>query len=164
MREKGNFHRPFGVYGINIDSDRLLVIHKNRGPYANRFDLPGGSLEPGESLTSAMKREYLEETGLEIEIVDQIGTTDFMFPCKWREYTHIHHIAVFYAVRKVGGEISEPEQFEGQDSLGAEWVKCDELTIHNSSPLVLKAVEWMQTGKLDVNVTWYEKWVVKKQI
>jgi 8-oxo-dGTP pyrophosphatase MutT (NUDIX family) len=36
------------------------------------LDLPGGSLEEKESLTIAMKREFLEETGLEIEIIKSI--------------------------------------------------------------------------------------------
>ncbi|EOR21968.1 hypothetical protein A499_20378 [Niallia nealsonii AAU1] len=28
MSEQKNFHRPFGVYGIYIENNRLLVIHK----------------------------------------------------------------------------------------------------------------------------------------
>ncbi|CAI9386600.1 NUDIX hydrolase [Niallia sp. Sow4_A1] len=162
MKEERKFHQPFGVYGILVEKDRLLVIHKKRGPYANRFDLPGGSLEQGESLTMAMRREFLEETGIEIEIQKQIGMADFMFPCNWREFTHIHHIAAFYTARKIGGEITVPEQFEGQDSLGAEWVSIENITIHNASPLVLKAVEWIQTGSLGWEVTWFPEWEVKK--
>lgn len=74
------YHRAFGVYGIYIEDGKLLVIHKNGGPYINRFDLPGGSLEEGESLAEAMRREFLEETGIEIEIEEQIGVIDFKFP------------------------------------------------------------------------------------
>lgn len=70
------FHRAFGVYGIFVEDEELLVINKNGGPYINRFDLPGGSLEDGETLSEAMKREFLEETGIEIEIVKNIGATD----------------------------------------------------------------------------------------
>ncbi|WP_312096402.1 NUDIX hydrolase [Niallia sp.] len=162
MTEKKHFHRPFGVYGIYVENDRLLVIHKKRGPYANRFDLPGGSLEPAESLAIAMRREFLEETGIEIEMEKQIGIADFMFPCEWREFTHIHHIAAFYTVRKVGGEITMPEQFEGQDSLGAEWVSIEGISINNASPLVLKAVEWIKKGSLGLEVNWFEEWEVKK--
>lgn len=31
----------FGVYGICQRDGRLLVIHKGRGPYSGRYDLPG---------------------------------------------------------------------------------------------------------------------------
>ncbi|WP_303982517.1 NUDIX hydrolase [Niallia circulans] len=164
MKEERKFHRPFGVYGVNTENDKLLVIHKKRGPYANRFDLPGGSLEPEESLATAMRREFLEETGIKIAIEKQIGMADFLFPCIWREYTHIHHIAAFYTVRKVGGEISLPKQFEGQDSFGAEWVSLNDLSIHNASPLVLKVIEWIQTGSIGLEVTWFEKWEVKNSL
>lgn len=164
LKEERKFHRPFGVYGVMTENDKLLVIHKKRGPYANRFDLPGGSLEPEESLATAMRREFLEETGIEIAIEMQIGMADFIFPYEWREFTHIHHIAAFYTVKKVGGEISMPEQFAGQDSLGAEWVALNDLSILNASPLALKAIEWIQTGSIKHEVTWFEKWEVKKTL
>ena len=57
------YHRAFGVYGIYVVDGKLLVINKNGGPYINRFDLPGGSLEEGETLSEAMKRKFLEEKG-----------------------------------------------------------------------------------------------------
>ena len=42
------FHRAFGVYGILIKQQQLVVVKKKDGPYKYRYDLPGGSLEPGE--------------------------------------------------------------------------------------------------------------------
>jgi ADP-ribose pyrophosphatase YjhB (NUDIX family) len=121
--------------------------------------MPGGSLEHGESLTAAMKREFLEETGVEITVKENI--IDFMFPCKWREFTHVHHIAVFYTVVKIGGKLTEPVQFEGQDSLGAVWISDEEATMENASPLVLKAFEWVKTRELDIHVTWHKNWEVR---
>ena len=53
----------FGVYGVCLQDGKLLCIEKTRGPYRHRFDLPGGSQEPGEGLTETLKREVLEETG-----------------------------------------------------------------------------------------------------
>jgi len=38
------FHRAFGTYGIYYNDGKLLVIHKQGGPYTYRYDLPGGSL------------------------------------------------------------------------------------------------------------------------
>ena len=32
----------FGVYGVCLQEGKLLCIEKTRGPYQNRFDLPGG--------------------------------------------------------------------------------------------------------------------------
>ena len=55
--------KHFGVYGVCYENGKLLCIEKTRGPYQNRFDLPGGSQELGEGLTETLKREVLEETG-----------------------------------------------------------------------------------------------------
>ena len=41
----------FGVYGVCLQEGKLLCIEKTRGPYQNRFDLPGGGQELGEGLT-----------------------------------------------------------------------------------------------------------------
>ncbi|MFF2755133.1 NUDIX hydrolase [Psychrobacillus sp. NPDC058041] len=124
-----------------VQNGKLLVIYKNGGPYINRYDLPGGSLEDRESLVVAMKREFLEETGFEVEIIKNIGITDFMLASDWRGLTDVHHIAVYYLVKQIGGRLIKPENFEGQDSLGAVWVSEDEISAENASPLVLKAFE-----------------------
>lgn len=162
MEKIKKFHRAFGVYGLCIADGKLLVINKNGGPYINRFDLPGGSLEEGESLSVAVKREFVEETGLEIELEQNIGVVDFKLPWDWNGFTDVHHIAVYYLVNKIGGELTEPLQFEGQDSLGALWISEQEISLENSSPLVLKAFEWIKTQKLSLDVESYEEWLVKK--
>ncbi|MCE4956233.1 MULTISPECIES: NUDIX hydrolase [Bacilli] len=156
------YHRAFGVYGIYVEDGKLLVINKNGGPYINRFDLPGGSLEEGETLSEAIKREFHEETGLRIDIEENIGVIDFKLPWLWKEFTDVHHIAVYYSVRKIGGNIKIPEQFEGQDSLGAVWVSEKDVSLDNASPLVLKAFDWIKTKDLGIDAEIYKNWKVLK--
>lgn len=161
MNNATNFHRAFGVYGICIENNNLLVIDKIKGPYRNRNDLPGGILEDGESLLAGLHREIKEETGLNVTVVKQVGTIDFQFPSKFKEYTHVHHIAVFYFVERCGGEFKVPEQFEEQDSLGARWIPIESITEDNSSPLVCSAVEWLKESKFSLEVKAYKSWVIK---
>ncbi|AYF06993.1 NUDIX hydrolase [Bacillus paramobilis] len=161
MNNATNFHRAFGVYGICIENKNLLVIDKIKGPYRNRYDLPGGSLEDGESLLGGLHREIKEETGLNVTVVKQVGTIDFQFPSKFKEYTHVHHIAVFYFVERCEGEFKVLEQFEEQDSLGARWIPIESITEGNSSPLVCSAVEWLKESKFRLEVKAYKSWVIK---
>lgn len=56
-----------------VEEDRVLLGKRSTSPSKNKWDIPGGFLELGEHPETGLKREVLEETGLEIEIVDMIG-------------------------------------------------------------------------------------------
>ena len=56
------------VGGIAVRDGRLLLIKRGQAPSAGRWSLPGGRVEPGESERVAVAREFLEETGLVVEV------------------------------------------------------------------------------------------------
>ncbi len=61
-------------------------------------------------------------------------------------------MAVFYAIQDIQGELlGVTRQFKGQDSLGGLYINVDDLTEKNCSPLVLTAVQWLKTGRLDLS-------------
>jgi ADP-ribose pyrophosphatase YjhB (NUDIX family) len=55
---------------------RLLLILRGREPGAGLWSIPGGKVEDGESLVEAVRREVLEETALEVEVGEYVGTVD----------------------------------------------------------------------------------------
>ena len=59
-----------GIYGICIKDNGLLCIRKEKGPYRNRFDLPGGSQKEHEGFTETLIREFKEETGYTVVFPD----------------------------------------------------------------------------------------------
>lgn len=158
-----NSYRHFGVYGICLNEDQILVIkkrsgHKKFGPYQGRFDLPGGHLEDNESLATALKRELEEETGLIATKYSQIGLCDFFVRYQVDQYTHDHHIALFYLIEDYRGEILAPVDQEGQDAEAACWLQVDQINKENSSPLLLQAVSWLRTKQLPTEVQLYNDW------
>jgi 8-oxo-dGTP diphosphatase len=62
-----------GVKGIVRKNDRILVLVKQNGT----LDLPGGRVENGETVKSALQREINEETGLKVKIYDPVEKWSF---------------------------------------------------------------------------------------
>lgn len=70
--EKGRRYRPRpGVYAMLRQANTLLLTHQ-QDPQPE-FQLPGGGIDPGESLLSALHREVREETGWRIAPIRRLG-------------------------------------------------------------------------------------------
>ncbi|UEG48777.1 NUDIX domain-containing protein [Ferruginibacter lapsinanis] len=65
------------VYGILLNEARQVLVSDEfiRGNYFTKF--PGGGLEFGEGTRDCLKREFLEEMNLAVEVGDHIYTTDY---------------------------------------------------------------------------------------
>ena len=114
--------RPMvGVGAILIRRDRILMAQRGKEPLKGWWSLPGGALEIGESLENAVRREALEETGLEIrplrvfEIFERIIRDGSGAP----EY---HYVLIDYLCRATGGMLRP-----GDDVCAVEWVRRRDL-------------------------------------
>ena len=63
-----------GARGIVIREDGKIAIFNKSNK--NEYKLPGGGLEGEEKPEEAFKREVLEETGCEVKIIENLGTTE----------------------------------------------------------------------------------------
>jgi ADP-ribose pyrophosphatase YjhB (NUDIX family) len=65
------------VYGILVNENGQVLVSDEfiRGEYFTKF--PGGGLEFGEGTRDCLKREFMEEMGLEVRVGEHIYTTDF---------------------------------------------------------------------------------------
>ena len=64
----------YGARGIVIREDGKIAIFNKANK--NEYKLPGGGIENKEKPEEAFKREVLEETGCEVEIVKSLGTIE----------------------------------------------------------------------------------------
>jgi 8-oxo-dGTP diphosphatase len=93
-------HPQLAVSAAIFRDDRILLVRRARSPGKGLYSLPGGRVEFGESLHTALHREVDEETGLKIEIIDLAG---------WREVLPGttgggHYLIMSFASRWIGNE------------------------------------------------------------
>ncbi|MFT4016111.1 NUDIX hydrolase [Terrimonas sp.] len=85
------------VYGLLINDKKQVLVSDEyiRGSYYTKF--PGGGLEFGEGTRDCLKREFMEEMNLNVEITDHLYTTDFF---QMSAFTPDHQIiAIYYAAK-----------------------------------------------------------------
>lgn len=86
------------------DGGEILVSRRAVEPAAGTLDLPGGFVEPGESIDAGLRREILEETGCETETAEwlfslpnfysfsglEVPTADSFFLCRLKDGSEPH--------------------------------------------------------------------------
>lgn len=65
------------VYGLLINDENQILLSDEEINGTRFIKFPGGGLEFGEGLADALKREFIEECDLQVEIVSHFYTTDF---------------------------------------------------------------------------------------
>ena len=85
------------VYGLLINPrGEILLSEEEKGDWKfTKF--PGGGLEWGEGIVECLKREFLEETGLEVEVNEHFYTTEFFQESAFRKNDQL--ISIYYKVK-----------------------------------------------------------------
>lgn len=115
--------RP-SVYGIVVKRGKVLLTRIFDG-----YDLPGGAVEPHETIEQALKREIWEETGYKIRLakLHSCLSTFFILPGIVRP---VNSILIYYRCTKISGQLST-KNFSGlEKKYGsmAEWVDIKKLS------------------------------------
>lgn len=124
------------VYGILIDEQRRVLVSDEfiRGNYFTKF--PGGGLEFGEGTRDCLKREFMEETGMEVTVGAHIYTTDFFQISAFNNRDQIISIYYFVHTDQAGSLETKTRPFDfaphqvADSSIESEvfrWIEWDDL-------------------------------------
>lgn len=99
-RSATSHHYPrVGSALLVVDQDQVLLGRRNKDPNRGKWVLPGGKVEPFESIRDAGRRELLEETGLDVKVGDQIGVFEIIAP------PNEHRLIIYSWAAPVGGAL-----------------------------------------------------------
>jgi len=118
-----------------IDGSRILTLKRNEDKkiYPGKISGFGGKVEPGEDIEASARREFLEETGLEVERMNFRGTF-----IRILDNGYINEIYIFVAQ----GFTGDPSKTSNEGSI--EWRTIEDLLNHPDTvdhiPLYLNQV------------------------
>lgn len=113
-----------------IIKDNKILMAKHSYGLKNRYALVAGFLEAGETLEEAVKREVMEEVGLEVDDIQYFGSQPWPFP---------NSLMVGFTAKYAGGEI----KVDGEEIVDAKWFDASEVSKFPSKiSIASELVDW----------------------
>jgi 8-oxo-dGTP pyrophosphatase MutT (NUDIX family) len=116
---------------------------------SNRLEwcVPKGHPEGAERIDEAALREVAEETGLECEIIEPLGSIDYRFQVRGGTvHKTVHH----FLMRQTGGDLTV-ENDPDHEAVAIKWVKLDDLqgilAHENERRMAQIVIEWVERNK-----------------
>lgn len=136
------------VCGLLIDERGILLLkHAALGPKGHIWAPPGGGITFGQEATKVVKQEFLEETGLIIEVGDYLFTNEYID----EKY---HAMELFFQVHAIDRAVklgTDPELSPEQQILteikffnNMELIKTDSDNLHNIFREIQRIEELME--------------------
>lgn len=99
-----------GVGGVIVDRGRTVLIRRGTEPLRGEWSIPGGTIEIGETLEDAVRRELREETGLAVRVLELIELFDRIYmenaasSRQDKKKPRYHYVIADYLCELIGGE------------------------------------------------------------
>jgi mutator protein MutT len=123
-----------GVGAVIVRDGRALVVRRGHEPRKGEWSLPGGTVELGETLEDAVRREMKEETGLDIEVGAIIEVFDRIHRDADGRIRY-HFVIVDYVCTAPGGE-----PIAGSDAEAVAWIAVDEIERYGINPHAARVI------------------------
>jgi len=91
---------------IPFPENKIVLIKRNTIPFKGYWALPGGRMDPGETIEQTIVREVKEETGLDVVIVNKVGE---YLEKGIKDDVEYEYYPTCFVVKPVGGETKKQD-------------------------------------------------------
>ena len=119
------------VAAVIMKDDKLFATQRGYGAYKDKWEFPGGKIEPDETREHALAREIREELDTDIKVEDYLCTVEY-------DYPEFHLIMHCFMCNVISGKLT---LLEHED---AKWLAKEEIWSVDWLPAdveVIKAIE-----------------------
>jgi len=128
--------RPMvGVGGVVIRDERALLIRRGSAPLEGEWSIPGGMLEIGETILDGVQRELLEETAIEVKVLDLIEVFERLTRDEAGKLKY-HFVILDYLCEAVRGEARA-----GSDVTDVAWARAEELDAYSLTTTATRVIQ-----------------------
>ena len=136
--------KHLGAYGLIIEERKIVLIKKKGGPYNEKLDLPGGTIEWGETPEHTLIRELNEEVGIDVTNYELFDANSVVL--EWmhkEELEKVHHLGIFYKILDYNNDVLEKNKIDekNDDSLCARFYEIDKLRKNELSDIAKWEIE-----------------------
>ena len=125
------------VYGLLINDKKEILLSDEEYNGMSFTKFPGGGLQFGEGTIDCLKREFIEEANLKVEMLSHFYTTDFFQPSAFNNEKQV--MSIYYRIKCE----STPELFQQNGNPHFYWRKLKELSVNDVTFAIDKKVVTM---------------------
>lgn len=139
------YRNPIPTIDVIIQKNsQILLVKRKSEPFKGYFALPGGFVNEGEKVEEAAKREVMEETSLDVELVDILGV--YSDPNRDPR----GHIMSTVFVGKISNNKQEVEALAQDDAAEVGWISLKEIDSTNLAfdhkKIITDYISWQRSG------------------
>lgn len=122
--------RPLVAVGGLISEDgKFLLVKRSKPPNAGTWAIPGGKVEYGETVQEALKREIMEETGLQVEPEKVVALVQII-------KEGFHYVIFDFSCKVIGGKLEA-----SSDAKDSKFFSLEEIRSLETTPSTIEMIE-----------------------